>query len=94
MPLSHGALGKPCAPSRAAANALLIFLLRDRCPEFTVESVIGFLAGDFQLPMCEIFGGVAAIAAALKREKVFGWPVIPALKNPVPLTSPSKRHSL
>ena len=57
---------------RPAANVLLIFFLRDRGTELTVESVIGLFAGDFQLPMCKIFGGVAAIAAALKHEKVFG----------------------
>jgi len=49
---------------RAAANALLILLIRDRRAELTVESVIGLVAGDFLSPLCKIFGGVAAIAPA------------------------------
>ena len=72
MPLPDGALLKPCAPGRAADNALLILLIRDRRAELTVESVIGLVAGDFQSPMCKILGGVAVVAPALEHEKVFG----------------------
>src|SRR6476620_6052952 len=57
--------------SNDCARRSLILLLRHRRAKLTVESVIGFLAGDFQLPMCKIFGTVAAIAPALKHEKVF-----------------------
>jgi hypothetical protein len=53
------------------ASRSLIWLLRNRRAELTVESVIGLFAGDFQLPVGKIFSGVAAIAPALKHEKVF-----------------------
>src|SRR5262245_36562641 len=47
--------------------------LRDRRAELTVESVLGLVSGDFQMPMCKILGAVAAVAPALEHEKVFGW---------------------
>jgi hypothetical protein len=57
----------------------------DRRAELTVESVIGLFAGDFQLPMCKIFGAVAAIAPTLKHEKVFGLGSDSGLKNARPV---------
>src|SRR5438046_7237308 len=72
-------------PGRAAANALFIFLLRNRRAKLTIESVIRLLAGDFQLPMCKIFDAVAAIAPALKHEKIFGSGNDPGLEKARPV---------
>lgn len=79
-------------PGRAAANALFMLLIRDRRAEFTVESVIGLVAGDFQSPMCKILGGVTAVTPPLEHENVFGWsnesglekarPVNPSFETP------------
>src|SRR6476619_6835139 len=67
------------------AKRSLILLLRHRRAELTVESVIGLFAGDFQLPMCKIFGDVAAIAPALKHENVFGSGSDSGLENARPV---------
>ncbi len=71
--------------SRAAANALLILLIRDRRAKLTIERVIGLLAGDFQLPMGKIVGAVAPIAPALKHEKIFGSGNDPGLEKARPV---------
>src|SRR6478735_4262154 len=64
----------------------LILLLRHRRAELAVERVAGLFAGDFQLPMCKIFGAVAAIAPALKHEDVFGSGSDSGLKNARPVS--------
>src|SRR6478735_4560116 len=71
--------------SNDCARRSLILLLRHRRAELTVERVIGLFAGDFQLPMCKIFGDVAAIAPALKYEKVFGSSSDSGLENARPV---------
>jgi hypothetical protein len=73
------------AADGAAANSLLIFIIWDGLAELTVERVIGFFAGNFQYPMCKIFGAVAAIAPALKHENVFGSGSDSGLKNARPV---------
>src|SRR5947208_11146273 len=63
----------------------LLFPLRHRRAELTVERVIGLFAGDLQLPMCKVLGAVAAIAPALKHENVFGSGSDSGLKNTRPV---------
>src|SRR6476469_10509324 len=72
--------------SNDCARLSLILLRRHRLAELTVERVIGLFAGDFQLPMCKIFGAVAAIAPALKHENVFGSGSDSGLKNARPVS--------
>src|SRR4029077_15514822 len=82
-PLTGNSMSPPS--SNDCARRSLILLLRHWRAELTIESVIGLFAGDFQLPMCKIFGDVAAIAPALKHENVFGSGSDSGLKNARPV---------
>src|SRR5438045_1858339 len=71
-------------PLIVSAQQILVFR-RYRRANLTVESVIVLLAGYFQLPMGKIFGAVAAIAPALKHEKIFGSGNDPDLEKARPV---------